>query len=120
MDTFDTLKRSSSFECVFFFLLIFRAKSLKPVSNSRKTSPNRTPMKKQNKSPTLLDPSKLNPPPTLLLNEEDTIGIDLSTNTRINYGVGIRNQNKNRSSDGSQDSNLDANAIVSDSNQTDC
>lgn len=98
------------------FFLIFRAKSLKTFSNSRKTSPNRTPIKKQIKSASLLDPSKLNPPPTLLLNEEDTIGIDLSTNTRINYGVGIQSPK----SDGSQDSNLDANAIVSESNQTDC
>lgn len=93
---------------------------MKTFSDNRKTSPNRTPIKKQNKSPSLLDPSKLNPPPTLVLNEEDTIGIDLSTNTRINYGVGIQSQNKNRSSDGSQDSDLDVNAIVSDSNQTDC
>lgn len=106
---------------VFFFLLyffIFRAKSLKTFSNSRKTSPNRTPIKKQNKLPSLLDPSKLNPPPTLLLNDEDHIGIDLSTNSRINYGVGIQNQNKNRTSDGSQDSNLDVK--VPESNQTDC
>lgn len=103
-----------------FLFSFFRAKSLKTFSNNRKTSPNRTPIKKQNKSPSLLDPSKLNPPPTLVLNEKDAIGIDLSTNTRINYGVGIQSQNKNRSSDGSQDSNLDVNAIVPDSNQTDC
>ncbi|CAD7089527.1 unnamed protein product [Hermetia illucens] len=43
--------------------LIDSAKMLKSFSNSRKTSPSRTPVKKQTKMHSLLDPSRLRPPP---------------------------------------------------------
>lgn len=39
------------------------AKALKSFPNSRKTSPSRTPVKKQTKMHSLLDPSRLRPPP---------------------------------------------------------
>ncbi|XP_055606493.1 protein C1orf43 homolog isoform X1 [Uranotaenia lowii] len=39
------------------------AKMLKSFTNSRKSSPNRTPVKKQSKMQSLLDPSRLRPPP---------------------------------------------------------
>lgn len=44
------------------------------------------------KGPSLLDPSRLGPPPEQLSIADDIIRSDLSTNTRINYGVGIQNQ----------------------------
>lgn len=56
---------------------------LKTYSGSRKTSPHRTPVKKQTKVHSLLDPSRLRPPPT-------TGNNPLGTNTRINYGLGMQ------------------------------
>lgn len=53
-------------------------------SYSRKSSPNRTPVKKQIKVQSLLDPSRLRPPPP-----QGGGGNVLSTNTRINYGLGV-------------------------------
>lgn len=70
------------------------AKSLKNFSNSRKSSPSRTPVKKQTKVQSLLDPSRLRPPPTQIASSPSTIGNVLGTNTRINYGLGIRNQSE--------------------------
>lgn len=52
--------------------------------SSRKSSPNRTPVKKQIKVQSLLDPSRLRPPPP-----QNVAGNMLSANTRINYGVGV-------------------------------
>lgn len=60
---------------------------LKNFSNSRKSSPNRTPVKKQTKVQSLLDPARLRPPPS-----QNCIGNVLSTNTRINYGLGLQQQ----------------------------
>lgn len=57
---------------------------LKTFSNSRKSSPNRTPVKKQIKVQSLLDPSRLRPPPP-----QSGVGNVLSTNSRINYGLGV-------------------------------
>jgi len=67
--------------------LLDAAKMLKTFSNSRKSSPNRTPVKKQIKVQSLLDPSRLRPPPP-----QSGIGNVLSTNTRINYGLGMQQQ----------------------------
>ncbi|KRT78392.1 hypothetical protein AMK59_8487, partial [Oryctes borbonicus] len=52
--------------------LIDAAKLLKSF-NSRKSSPNRTPQKQKEKNRNLLDPSKLKPPPGLLVAPDDEI-----------------------------------------------
>lgn len=52
--------------------LYFRAKLLKSF-NSRKSSPNKTPQKQKEKNRNLLDPSKLRPPPGLLVAPDDEI-----------------------------------------------
>lgn len=49
-----------------------RAKLLKSF-NSRKSSPNRTPQKQKEKNRNLLDPSKLRPPPGLLVAPDDEV-----------------------------------------------
>lgn len=67
---------------------------LKNFSNSRKSSPNRTPVKKQTKVQSLLDPARLKPPPS-----QNCIGNVLSTNTRINYGLGLQQQQKQQQQD---------------------
>lgn len=64
---------------------------LKTFSASRKSSPHRTP-KKQIKVQSLLDPSRLRPPPTMG-------GNALGTNTRINYGLGMQQSNQSDSTD---------------------
>ncbi|XP_059622958.1 protein C1orf43 homolog [Phlebotomus argentipes] len=62
--------------------LIDAAKSMKNFCNSRKSSPSRTPVKKQQtKMQSLLDPSRLRPPP--LLSE---------SNARINLSLGVQLQ----------------------------
>lgn len=85
---------------------IFSAKSLKTFSNSRKSSPSRTPVKKQTKVPSLLDPSRLKPPPTQLSSSSGSIG-NLSTNTRINYGLGIQSQHDQNQADTTDNQTLD-------------
>lgn len=72
---------------------------LKNFSNSRKSSPNRTPVKKQTKVQSLLDPSRLRPPPS-----QNCIGNVLSTNTRINYGLGLQHQQQDDSHQNEQQS----------------
>lgn len=64
---------------------------MKTFSGSRKSSPSRTPVKKQTKVQSLLDPSRLKPPPTQV-STTSNIGSLLSNNSRINYGLGIQNQ----------------------------
>lgn len=71
------------------------AKMLKTFSGSRKSSPHRTPVKKQIKVPSLLDPSRLRPPPPMI-GSVGSVGSginSLSTNTRINYGLSMQQQN---------------------------
>lgn len=70
--------------------------------------------------PSLLDPSRLKPPPTGLSSSTGNI---LGTNTRINYGLGIQNQGRAESEHQSLDRSqsppqnvtlhLDANEIIS-------
>ncbi|XP_055303979.1 protein C1orf43 homolog [Sitodiplosis mosellana] len=99
--------------------LLDAAKSLKTFSSSRKSSPSRTPVKKQTKVQSLLDPSRLKPPPTQI----GSGGNMLSSNSRINYGLGIQNQRDSltttgQSSDQEQSPpqsitlHLDANEII--------
>lgn len=79
--------------------------------------------KQQTKVQSLLDPSRLKPPPTQV-SSTSNIGNLLSTNSRINYGLGIKSQRDSHSSNG-QPSNepeqspprnitlhLDANEII--------
>lgn len=72
---------------IIFCIFVCSAKTLKTFSGSRKSSPNRTPVKKQIKVQSLLDPSRLRPPPP-----QSGVGNVLSTNTRINYGLGMQQQ----------------------------
>ncbi|XP_055704888.1 protein C1orf43 homolog [Phlebotomus papatasi] len=66
--------------------LIDAAKSLKNFCNSRKSSPSRTPVKKQQtKMQSLLDPSRLRPPPMA------PTGLSES-NARINLSLGVQLQ----------------------------
>lgn len=48
-------------------------------------------MKKQTKVQSLLDPSRLKPPPTQVTSTSN-LGSLLSANSRINYGLGIQSQ----------------------------
>lgn len=82
--------------CCCFFTFNYSAKTLKTFSSSRKSSPSRTPVKKQTKVPSLLDPSRLKPPPTQI-STTTNIGNMLSTNSRINYGLGIQSQRDSHS-----------------------
>lgn len=96
---------------------------MKTYSSSRKSSPNRTPQKKQTKAPSLLDPSRLKPPSTGLSSSTGNIGSLLGTNNRINYGFGIQRQGRAESEHQSLDRSqsppqnvtlhLDANEIIS-------
>lgn len=78
------------------------AKTLKNLSSSRKSSPSRTPVKKQTKVPSLLDPSRLKPPPTQIASSggggtnttSTTASNLLGPNSRINYGLGMQNQQR--------------------------
>lgn len=92
---------------------------MKNFSNSRKSSPSRTPVKKQTKVQSLLDPSRLRPPPAQVTNQN--IGNMLGTNTRINYGLGMQQAQRDPSANSNQGSespenitlHLDANEIMS-------
>lgn len=120
----------TSFNCCchlrfsFFFLyLFFSAKQLKTFSSSRKSSPSRTPVKKQTKVQSLLDPSRLKPPPTQV-SSTSNMGNLLSANSRINYGLGIQSQRESLTTNGQQSNeqeqspprniilHLDANEII--------
>lgn len=93
---------------------------MKTFSSSRKSSPSRTPVKKQTTVQSLLDPSRLKPPPTQV-----SSGNMLSANSRINYGLGIQSQRDSLTVTSQQPSNdqeqsppqnitlhLDANEII--------
>lgn len=70
-------------------IFVFSAKMLKTLTNSRKSSPSRTPVKKQTKVQSLLDPSRLRPPPlSSNANANDVLG----PNTRINIALGLQQQ----------------------------
>lgn len=82
---------------------------------NKKSSPSRTPLKKQTKSPSLLDPTRLKPPPEEPSSDIERIGLEMSTNSRINYGVGIQNQLENDGdlSSPNRTPDSDVNAIIS-------
>lgn len=101
---------------------ISRAKLLKNFSNSRKSSPSRTPIKKQAKVQSLLDPSRLKPPPTQVASGGNIMTNALGTNTRINYGLSMQNASESneqepneteRTSPQNFSLQLDANEIIS-------
>lgn len=61
------------------------AKMIRTFANSRKSSPSRTPVKKQsNKNQSLLDPSRLRPPPIT--------SPGLGSNNRLNITLGLGQQ----------------------------
>lgn len=63
---------------------------LKTFSNSRKSSPSRTPVKKQtSKVQSLLDPARLRPPPMTSPSSGELIG---PNNTRMNIALGLQQQ----------------------------
>lgn len=71
------------------------AKTLKVYSNSRKSSPSRTPVKKQTKVQSLLDPSRLRPPPIT----SPSSGELLSPNTRLNIALSMQQDHSNHHDD---------------------
>lgn len=99
---------------------------MKTFSSSRKSSPSRTPVKKQTKVQSLLDPSRLKPPPATQVSSGGGGGAGsmLSPNSRINYGLGIQSQRDALTTTGQQSSeqeqsppqsitlHLDANEII--------
>jgi len=91
----------------FLMKLLDAARMLK--SYSRKSSPNRTPVKKQTKVQSLLDPSRLRPPPP----PQGGSGNVLSTNTRINYGLGVGMQQEQQPQRQNIVLQLDENEIMS-------
>lgn len=58
---------------------------LKSLNNSRKSSPSRTPAKKQQKMQSLLDPSRLRPPPLSPIP-------GTNENARMNLSLGVQLQ----------------------------
>lgn len=77
---------------------------------SRKSSPNRTPVKKVK---SWLDPSRLRPPPPQTQADARNV---LSTNTRINYGLGVGMQPDNTQPNQQRQNitlNLEENEIMS-------
>ncbi|XP_055904942.1 protein C1orf43 homolog [Eupeodes corollae] len=108
--------------------LLDAAKQLKSFSNSRKTSPSRTP-KKQTKMHSLLDPSRLRPPP-LSTDPNSTVvvgGSELSgQHSKVNLTLGLHShhiqdqdqerenvRNRNRNIPPSSGSGGDENEILS-------
>lgn len=77
------------------FLLYYSAKQLKPFNSSRKSSPARTAMK-PTKMPSLLDPSRLKPPPPTSLRttatQLSTTGSDLAVGhqSKVNLTLGLQ------------------------------
>ncbi|XP_055636328.1 protein C1orf43 homolog isoform X2 [Toxorhynchites rutilus septentrionalis] len=86
------------------------AKMLKSFTNSRKSSPNRTPVKKQSKMQSLLDPSRLRPPPigsSVVGGIGSGAGDAGNQNARLNLSLGVHLQNQQ------QQQELDENEILS-------
>ncbi|XP_039432070.1 protein C1orf43 homolog isoform X1 [Culex pipiens pallens] len=81
------------------------AKMLKSFSHSRKSSPSRTPVKKQSKMQSLLDPSRLRPPPAGA--GGGVVGADNQT-ARLNLSLGVQLQHQQQ-----QQPDLDENEILS-------
>jgi len=75
--------------------LLDASKTLKAFSNSRKSSPSRTPVKKQTKVQSLLDPSRLRPPPMISPRSGDL----LSPNTRLNIALSMQQDQNNHHDD---------------------
>uniref|UniRef100_A0A1Q3FEG4 Putative nice-3 family member n=2 Tax=Culex tarsalis TaxID=7177 RepID=A0A1Q3FEG4_CULTA len=81
------------------------AKMLKSFSHSRKSSPSRTPVKKQSKMQSLLDPSRLRPPPA----GSGVVGSGTDNqNARLNLSLGVQLQHQQQ-----QQPDLDENEILS-------
>lgn len=76
------------------------AKMLKSFSHSRKSSPSRTPVKKQSKMQSLLDPSRLRPPPMSGSHPDER---------RLNLSLGVQLQHQQQQ----QQPDLDENEILS-------
>ncbi|XP_058822880.1 protein C1orf43 homolog isoform X2 [Topomyia yanbarensis] len=68
------------------------AKMLKTFTNSRKSSPSRTPVKKQSKMQSLLDPSRLRPPPMSAVGGGGVGGDTGNQNARLNLSLGVHLQ----------------------------
>uniref|UniRef100_A0A182NSG1 Uncharacterized protein n=1 Tax=Anopheles dirus TaxID=7168 RepID=A0A182NSG1_9DIPT len=84
-------------------------KMLKSYSSSRKSSPNRTPVKKNSKMQSLLDPARLRPPPVALTagNAGDTV----MSNTRMNLSLAVQLQQQQEQQ--FQQPDLEENEILS-------
>lgn len=71
--------------------LYFRARLLKSYGNTKKSSPSRTPNKKHTKMHSLLDPSRLRPPPI-----SSRVNAGENNQSRINLTLGLQQQQNQR------------------------
>lgn len=95
-------------------------KMLKSFSNSRKSSPNRTPVKKQSKMQSLLDPSRLRPPPMSGAGVGTGGGVGGAGgdgggnhNARLNLSLGVQLQHQQEQQQQLQQQEIDENEILS-------
>ncbi|XP_053679974.1 protein C1orf43 homolog [Anopheles nili] len=84
-------------------------KMLKSFSSSRKSSPNRTPVKKHSKMQSLLDPARLRPPPVALA--PGNAGDTMISNTRMNLSLAVQLQQQQQQQ--FQQPELEENEILS-------
>uniref|UniRef100_A0A182JTZ6 Uncharacterized protein n=1 Tax=Anopheles christyi TaxID=43041 RepID=A0A182JTZ6_9DIPT len=84
-------------------------KMLKSYSSSRKSSPNRTPVKKHSKMQSLLDPARLRPPPVALT--PGNTGDMIISNTRMNLSLAVQLQQQQEQQ--FQQPDLEENEILS-------
>ncbi|XP_050083254.1 protein C1orf43 homolog [Anopheles aquasalis] len=89
------------------------AKMLKSYSSSRKSSPNRTPVKKHSKMQSLLDPARLRPPPVALTAGTDGGTDTMTGNTRMNLSLAVQLQQQQQQQQQFQQPELEENEILS-------
>lgn len=95
------------------------AKMLKSFSHSRKSSPSRTPVKKQSKMQSLLDPSRLRPPPASVGGggggggAGGVAGDNQNARLNLSLGVQLQHQQQQRQQQRDLQPDLDENEILS-------
>uniref|UniRef100_A0AAG5D0A1 Uncharacterized protein n=1 Tax=Anopheles atroparvus TaxID=41427 RepID=A0AAG5D0A1_ANOAO len=89
------------------------AKMLKSYSSSRKSSPNRTPVKKQSKMQSLLDPARLRPPPVALTAGSGTDTVISNTRMNLSLAVQLQQQQQQQQQQQFQQHDLEENEILS-------
>ncbi|KFB37513.1 AGAP004471-PA-like protein [Anopheles sinensis] len=89
------------------------SKMLKSYSSSRKSSPNRTPVKKQSKMQSLLDPARLRPPPVALTTGGGTDTVMSNTRMNLSLAVQLQQQQQQQQQQQFQQHDLEENEILS-------